>query len=194
MEFCYLVRQSVLYESDIHKLDQHVADFHKHRQVFIEAGLRSNFNLPRQHSIIHYAPRIRDFAAPNGLCSSITESKHIRAVKDPYRRTNHYKEMGQMLIINQRMDKMNSAFTDFACRGMLDSDDPFTNILPSIPQTRTNQLQNDDLDDDLVSSDVIQLLAEVRLCKTRGADLRSSSAHLVSKNAQQLIILENLAS
>jgi hypothetical protein len=179
MEFCYLVRRSVLYESDIHKLDQHVADFHKHRQIFIEAGLRTNFSLPRQHSIIHYAPRIRDFAAPNGLCSSITESKHIRAVKDPYRRTNRYKEMGQMLVINQRMDKMDSAFTDFASRGMMDSDDPFINILPSLPQIGTNRLHNDDLDDDLVSSDAIQILAEVRLCKTRGTCFKSLSAKLL---------------
>lgn len=31
--------------------------------------------LPRQHSLVHYSALIRGFGAPNGLCSSITESR-----------------------------------------------------------------------------------------------------------------------
>lgn len=31
----------------------------------------------------YYAYVITQFGAPNGLCSSITESKHIKAVKKP---------------------------------------------------------------------------------------------------------------
>ena len=57
--------------------------------------------MPRQHSIIHYYALIRLFGAPNGLCSSITESKHIRAVKEPWRRSNRNEALGQMLITNR---------------------------------------------------------------------------------------------
>ncbi|KAF8128403.1 hypothetical protein EV363DRAFT_1400566 [Boletus edulis] len=32
---------------------------------------------------------IRLFGAPNGLCLSIIESKHIKAIKEPYRQSNH---------------------------------------------------------------------------------------------------------
>jgi hypothetical protein len=62
---------------------------------------------------------IRAFGAPNGLCSSITESKHIKAVKEPWRRSNRYDALGQMLLTNQRLDKLAAARVDFNARGML---------------------------------------------------------------------------
>jgi len=67
----------------------------------------------------HYFPLIRLFGAPNGLCSSITESKHIKAVKEPWRRSNKYNALGQMLLTNQRLDKLAAARVEFTKRGML---------------------------------------------------------------------------
>jgi hypothetical protein len=69
--------------------------------------------------MVHYHSLIRQFGAPNGLCSSITESKHIRAVKEPWRRSNRNEALGQMLVTNQRLDQLVAARTDFATRGML---------------------------------------------------------------------------
>src|SRR5882762_245366 len=57
--------------------------------------------------------------APNGLCSSITESKHIEAVKEPWRRSNHFNALSQMLLTNQRLDKLAASRVDFASCGML---------------------------------------------------------------------------
>ncbi|OBZ67134.1 hypothetical protein A0H81_12921 [Grifola frondosa] len=53
------------------------------------------------------------------LCSSITESKHIKAVKDPWRRSSRHKAIGQMLVSNQRLDKLAASRVDFKKRGML---------------------------------------------------------------------------
>jgi hypothetical protein len=78
------------------------------------------FALPRQHSLVHYFSLVRAFGAPNGLCSSITESKHIKAVKEPWRRSSRYEALGQMLLTNQRLDKLAAARIDFTHRGMLD--------------------------------------------------------------------------
>ncbi|KIK12996.1 hypothetical protein PISMIDRAFT_70059, partial [Pisolithus microcarpus 441] len=72
-----------------------------------------------QHAMKHYHYLIRQCSAPNGLCSSITESKHIKAVKCPYRRTNRFQALGQMLLINQRLDKLTAVCTDFKGCGML---------------------------------------------------------------------------
>ena len=63
--------------------------------------------------------------APNGLCSSITESKYIKAVKKPYRWTSHNKPLGHMLVINQQIDKLAAAHVDFKEHGM-----PERSILP----------------------------------------------------------------
>ena len=62
---------------------------------------------------------IRLFGAPNGVCSSITEAKHIKAVKEPWRRSNRDKPLKQMLFTNQRLDKLAAARVDFTQRGML---------------------------------------------------------------------------
>lgn len=101
------------------QLKDAVSRFHQYREIFISSGIREDFLMPRQHSITHYHALIRLFGAPNGLCSSITESKHIRAVKEPWRRSNRNEALGQMLITNQRLDQLAAARTDFSQRGML---------------------------------------------------------------------------
>jgi hypothetical protein len=59
------------------------------------------------------------FGAPNGLCSSITESKHIKAVKQPWQQSNRYHALLQMLVMNQWLDKLAAAQADFKEWGML---------------------------------------------------------------------------
>jgi hypothetical protein len=120
LEFCYIARRNVLDTKSLAALSEALARFHKHRVIFEECGVRPDgFALPRQHSLIHYPPSIRAFGAPNGLCSSITESKHIKAVKEPWRRSSRYEAMGQMLLTNQRLDKLAASRVDFAKRDML---------------------------------------------------------------------------
>lgn len=110
LDFCYLVRRSQIDEDVLTKIDEAVERFHVEREVFVDEGIREHFNLPRQHSIVHYRSLIQMFGAPNGICSSITESKHISAVKDAYRRSSRNQPLGEMLLINQRMDKLAMAF------------------------------------------------------------------------------------
>jgi hypothetical protein len=120
LEFCYIVWRSALTEGDLNELQDALTRFHEHRQIFETAGVRpEGISLPRQHSLVHYAALIRLFGAPNGLCSSITESKHIRAVKEPWRRSSRNQPLGQMLVTNQRLDQLAAARTDFIQRGML---------------------------------------------------------------------------
>ncbi|KAG6330860.1 hypothetical protein ID866_8231 [Astraeus odoratus] len=58
------------------------------------------------------------FSMLNGLCSSITESKHIKAVKEPWHQLSHFKALGQMLVTNQHLDKL-SAFHAYHLYGTL---------------------------------------------------------------------------
>ncbi|KIN96824.1 hypothetical protein M404DRAFT_32873 [Pisolithus tinctorius Marx 270] len=93
--------------------------FHLYHEVFRNAGVVDTFSLPWQHAMKHYYHLICQFSTPNGLCSSITESKHIKAIKWPYWHTNHFQALGQMLLINQRLDKPIAVCTDFKEHGML---------------------------------------------------------------------------
>jgi hypothetical protein len=124
LEFCYIVRRSVITENTLVDLDDALARFHEHRAAFQDQGIRTKgFTLPRQHSMVHYRDMIRLFGAPNGLCSSITEAKHIKAVKEPWRRSNRNKPLKQMLLTNQRLDKLMAARIEFTRRGMLEEAD-----------------------------------------------------------------------
>lgn len=121
LDFCYIARRSTLLEANLDALDAALQQFHHHRKIFEEVGVRPNrISLPRQYAMLHYRAHIENFGAPNGLCTSITESKHIKAVKKPWRRSSRWKALGQMLIINQRNNKMAAACIDFKRRGMLD--------------------------------------------------------------------------
>ncbi|KAI9433539.1 hypothetical protein H4582DRAFT_2112842 [Lactarius indigo] len=121
MEFCYLARRSQLDEDTLDQIDTAVARFHREREIFKETGVRKDFSLPRQHSLCHYRFLIQQFGAPNGLCSSITESKHIKAVKEPWRRSSRNEPLGQMLLTNQRLDKLAATRVDLGARGMLEA-------------------------------------------------------------------------
>ncbi|EIW84722.1 hypothetical protein CONPUDRAFT_47063 [Coniophora puteana RWD-64-598 SS2] len=120
LEFCYIARQNSLSAEDLDNLDHALAHFHRLRDVFIRVGVRPNgISLPRQHSLCHYRYSIVLFGSPNGLCSSITESKHIVAVKKPWRRLNRFKALYQMLLILVRLDKLQAARRSFEARGMM---------------------------------------------------------------------------
>ena len=122
LEFCYIARRNVITEDSLKQLDVALQRFHEARQVFsgtVRADDPSAFSLPRQHAMVHYHAHIENFGSPNGLCSSITESKHITAVKRPWHRSNKHKALPQMLRSNERLDKLAAARADFTARGML---------------------------------------------------------------------------
>ena len=120
LEFCYIARRDIHDMHSLAALDNALQRIHHHREIFQTSGICSDgFNLPRQHSLIHYCKLIRAFGAPNGLWSSITESKHIKAVKEPWWHSSHFEALSQMLFTNQRLDKLAAAQVDFADHGML---------------------------------------------------------------------------
>ncbi len=122
LDFCYLARRNVITDKGLEEMQEALNQFHHYREIFVLTGVRSNgFSLPRQHSIFHYPKHIRDFAAMNGHCTSITESKHIDAVKKPWRSSNKHDPLQQMLLTNQRFDKMIASRINFKDRGILKS-------------------------------------------------------------------------
>jgi hypothetical protein len=95
--------------------------FHRYRSVFEEAGIVPNgFALPRQHLLVHYVQNIRLFGSPPGLDSAITESKHIKAVKEPWRESSRNDAVRQMIVKNSRLSQMAAIQVEFGRRGMLD--------------------------------------------------------------------------
>jgi hypothetical protein len=123
IDFYYLVRRPAIDEDCLAAIQDALTRFHHFRVAFQTHGVRppgpEGFSLPRQHAMTHYPELIVAFGAPNGLCSSMTEKKHISAVKKPYRRSGRHRALGQILLTNQRLDKLAAARRDFRRHRML---------------------------------------------------------------------------
>ena len=136
-----------------------------HCVIFQQLGIwdstPSSFSLPHQHAMVHYQQHIKNFGAPNRLCSSITESKHITAVKHPWHRSSHYNAIKQIMLTNQRMEKLATARIHFTLQGLLRIPTWQPQLLPPVPS-----------DDDEDQSGVVHKNAihnEVFLAQTHSA-------------------------
>ncbi|KJA18005.1 hypothetical protein HYPSUDRAFT_145683 [Hypholoma sublateritium FD-334 SS-4] len=119
MDSCYIARRNAITGPALMYFQECVDRFHALQNVFIEAGVRTSISLPRQHALNHYFYSIHLFGSPNGLCSSITESKHIKAVKEPWRRSSRYQALIQMLRTLLRIDKIGAIRRRFTEMGMM---------------------------------------------------------------------------
>ncbi|KAJ3793844.1 hypothetical protein GGU11DRAFT_748543 [Lentinula aff. detonsa] len=137
LNFCYLVRRSDIDEMSLKAIKTSIESFHHYRNIFQTYGL------------------ITDFGVPNGLCSSITESRHITAVKKPWRRSNRYNALSQMLLTNQWIDKLP------ALRAKL----VHLHLLAPLPAL--SNLASTRVDEDFGPIDSGRAIAKVELARTR---------------------------
>ena len=179
MDFCYLVQCNLFDESTLNAINVAVTKFHAYHIIFEDVGICNHFSLPCQHSVKHFWLLIQMFGAPNGLCSSITELKHIKAVKEPYWHSCHFEALSQMLLTNQRIDKLAACHINLTTCNMLDGPclapgvDPIIPMVelapdvdPIIPMPPLPPFGRHDPDDDAV--DRPRAIASVLLAKTRG--------------------------
>ncbi|KIJ13002.1 hypothetical protein PAXINDRAFT_81955, partial [Paxillus involutus ATCC 200175] len=109
IDFCYIVCHSTLDEADLEAMEDALRCFEAERTIFKEVQIHPNgISIPQIHALQHYHHLVQQFGAPNGLCSSITGSKYIQAVKKPWRKSNQHNALGQMLITNQHLDNIAS--------------------------------------------------------------------------------------
>ena len=119
LEFCYIAHHNVHDMQSLKELEDALQHYHHHRKIFLDTGVQNGFNLPHQHALVHYTNAIHLFSTLNGLCLSITESKHMKAVKEPWWQSSCFDGLGQMLLTNQHIDKLAEARADFTRWGIL---------------------------------------------------------------------------
>lgn len=191
LDMCYIFRRNGITISAIEKAQGLLSKFHQLRNIFVERGARTHTSLPRQHALSHFIVSIVDFGSPNGLCSSITESRHISAVKEPWRRSNRFNALAQMLVTIVRLDKINSLHRLLSLHGYLDGSVSYGMALSFEDSSGTHRLrchgelgldEDQDCDDADVEGEVTQdatldevqpaagprLASSVKLCATQG--------------------------
>jgi hypothetical protein len=128
-DFCYLARHSAHTTSTLRQMEEALDRFHHYHVIFVETGVRADFELPRQHALVHFVRGIKLFGSPNGLCTSITKLKHIDAVKKPWRPSSRFEPIDQIIATITRIAKIIAARVEFGRRGMLPSG-PVPDLIP----------------------------------------------------------------
>jgi hypothetical protein len=122
------------------------------------------------------------YGAPNGLCSSITENKHIKAVKEPWHCLNHHEALGQMLLINQHLEKLAAARVDFTAHGMMNpslfSSQPATAEPVNLLQPTNVPMPGGNEGDDEVAIEGPKCFGEVRSSKGHGTHFAIESQNI----------------
>jgi hypothetical protein len=176
LDACYILRQQDIDTDGLDALDTALANFWRLHDIFQTSGVWPNgFSLPRQHALFHYHRHIEDFGAPGRLCSSITESRHITAVKKPWRRSNRYQALGQMLKTNQRLEKLAAMHSDFVACGMLPAGHApgrGVSLITRPRQAQVNDVDAQDNDEEPVEEENIE--GHVSLARTFGKSISSS--------------------
>ena len=106
LDFVFLARYQSHTTESIERLQDCLAAFHDHKEVFLDLGVRENFNLPKLHSLTHYASSIELFGTTDNYNTEQSERLHIDFAKDAYRATNRKDEYPQMTAWLERREKM----------------------------------------------------------------------------------------
>jgi hypothetical protein len=75
-----------------------LARFHADKDIFIELGVHSHFNIPKLHFAIHYVHLIKLFGTTDNFNTEYTEHLHIDLAKDAYAATNRKDKYPQMTV------------------------------------------------------------------------------------------------
>jgi len=106
LDFLYLAQLPTHTNETLQHLRTALETFHNNKSIFIDLGVRSNFNLPKLHSLQHYASCIESLGTTDNYNTESTERLHIDFAKDAYRATNRKNEFSQMTLWLERKEKV----------------------------------------------------------------------------------------
>ena len=96
LDFLFLAQFQSHTSETLARLEDCLAAFHNNKAVFVDLGIRENFNIPKLHSLLHYGLSIRLFSTTDNYNTEQTERLHIDLAKQAYRATNKKDEYAQM--------------------------------------------------------------------------------------------------
>ncbi|KAJ6603059.1 hypothetical protein B0H10DRAFT_1721108, partial [Mycena sp. CBHHK59/15] len=106
LDFVYLAQYPMHTSETLGHLSNALKRFHENKSIFVDLGVRSDFNLPKLHSCSHYIMYIKLFGTTDNYNTEYTEHLHIDLAKDAFRSTNFKDEFPQMTLWLERKEKI----------------------------------------------------------------------------------------
>ncbi|KAL1667054.1 hypothetical protein GGG16DRAFT_59260 [Schizophyllum commune] len=106
LDFLYLAQYPIHTNNSLTLMNDALERFHDNKSVFIDLGVRSDFNLPKLHFAQHYLTQIKLFGTTDNFNTQYTERLHIDLAKHAYAATNRKDEFAQMTTWLERREKI----------------------------------------------------------------------------------------
>ncbi|KAJ7222751.1 hypothetical protein B0H12DRAFT_1078209 [Mycena haematopus] len=106
LDFVYQAQYPMHTSETLEHLSNSLQRFHDNKSIFVDLGVRSDFNLPKLHGCSHYIMYIKLFATTDNYNTESTERLHIDLAKDAFRATNFKDEFPQMTLWLERKEKV----------------------------------------------------------------------------------------
>jgi hypothetical protein len=133
LDFLYLAQYPCHSSETLQLLDDALNLFHENKDIFVELGIRSNFNLPKLHTTRHYSVMIMMLGTTDNYNTEYTERLHIDYAKDAYCATNHKDEFVQMTRWLERKEKImrHDKYVNWRCAS-LEETEPYRSRPPDM--------------------------------------------------------------
>ncbi|KIY61072.1 hypothetical protein CYLTODRAFT_363355 [Cylindrobasidium torrendii FP15055 ss-10] len=96
LDFVYLSQYATHDDDTLTYLTNALALWHANKDYFLQVGVRTDFDLPKLHSLEHYAEMITFFGTTNNYNTEMFERMHIDFSKKGWRASNKRDEFTQM--------------------------------------------------------------------------------------------------
>ncbi|KAJ7937520.1 hypothetical protein B0H13DRAFT_1564046, partial [Mycena leptocephala] len=102
----YLAQYPMHTDETLSLLEDALEMFHANKNIFVDLGVRNDFNLPKLHSCMHYVMYVKLYGTTDNYNTEYTERLHIDLAKEAYRSTNFKDEFPQMTLWLERKEKI----------------------------------------------------------------------------------------
>ncbi|KAJ7630322.1 hypothetical protein FB45DRAFT_978715 [Roridomyces roridus] len=103
------------------KLEEAWFRFHNNKDVFIDNGVRTHFNIPKVHAMKHYVDMIRSVGTADGYNTELSERLHIDCAKLGYavsNKRNYIQQMTRWLMCHEAIHRF-ASYLQWAIPGYL---------------------------------------------------------------------------
>ncbi|KAI0694405.1 hypothetical protein BC835DRAFT_1217424, partial [Cytidiella melzeri] len=104
IDFIYHAQLQLHTSASLDALNYSLSVFHAHKDVFQDLGIRQHFNIPKIHSMVHYAQAILEKGSLDGYNTELSERLHIDFAKAGYRAGNRCNYIAHMTTWLERQE------------------------------------------------------------------------------------------
>jgi hypothetical protein len=106
IDFIYYAQLTSHSTKTLEWMDDALERFHNAKQVFVDLGVREDFNINKVHSMVHYTTAIRELGTMDGYNTESPERLHIEFAKRAYKATNRIDFFRQMTTYLERRERV----------------------------------------------------------------------------------------